>query len=99
MNVNIVKQTCPECHVTFWITKAHHEQLVKSKEWFYCPNKHAQAYTGDTCEQQLAKEVAKRQNAEQRHRNAVDRECANERRITAYKGVVTKMRNKQEQEK
>lgn len=98
MNVDIVKQTCPECHVAFWITEAHQKQLVKSKEYFYCPNKHAQSYDGDTCAEELRKKKAELESAKLMHRNAVNRECYAERRISALKGVVTKLKNKQEQE-
>ena len=87
MNVDIVKETCCNCHISFWITVAHQKQLLNCKNTFYCPNGHPQSYTGETDAVKLIRCKGKLVSAE----NSKDRLS---RSNSALRGVITKMRNK-----
>jgi hypothetical protein len=50
---------CYCCGVRFAISADHRRSLVKSSEWFYCPNGHKQHYSEDNSE------TKRRQQAEQ----------------------------------
>jgi len=47
---------CYKCHVQFCVTAEHKQQLIDSKEGFFCPNGHEQSYTGK-CNKQIIKEL------------------------------------------
>lgn len=42
--VSLVKESCIECHVSFWITIEHEQTLRTRHLTFYCPNGHTQCY-------------------------------------------------------
>ncbi len=60
MDVTIVQETCPNCNVLFWISKAHQERLVSSKESFYCPNGHSASYQGESDKQKIARLIGEK---------------------------------------
>ena len=91
MEAKIVEETCCKCHVLFWITAKHQSQLMKCKNIFYCPNGHPQSYTGET-------EEIKRKRAERLLDNAQRSKDALMRSNSALRGVVTRMKNREEQE-
>ncbi|MEK6879592.1 MAG: hypothetical protein AABY22_08295 [Nanoarchaeota archaeon] len=59
--VKIIQHECLTCHVLFWISEAHHNRLVSSKEGFYCPNGHCASFVGKTDVEKL-KEVKEELN-------------------------------------
>lgn len=64
MDIQLTQIDCYKCGMSFWISKQHDNQLLKSKNDFFCPNGHAQAYIGETDAVKLARangEIAIRQ--------------------------------------
>ena len=52
MNISITQEfkvvECCNCHIPFAITIKHNNELLQSKETFYCPNGHPQSYVGES---------------------------------------------------
>jgi hypothetical protein len=48
-----VVEDCCNCFIPFAMTQAFQERRRKDKAWFYCPNGHAQQYTGKSDDQLL----------------------------------------------
>lgn len=98
--VLITEICCSEgCGIMFaWPTDARERALADHFRWFYCPNGHRQHFTGQTEEtrlrQKLQRETEAREAAERRARVAQERVLARNRSIAAYKGALTKMRNR-----
>lgn len=88
MEVEITRITCIVCKVSFWITTSHKNQLLKTKESFYCPNGHSQSYVGETDAQKLANAKYRLDKAEEEIKDIA-------RSNSALRGVITRMRNKQ----
>jgi hypothetical protein len=91
MDITIAQETCLTCKVSFWVTTEHQKKLIKRRESFFCPNGHEQHYIGETCEQKLVR----------MERKLKDEECVSgclRRSNSAYRGIITKMKNKQESE-
>lgn len=63
LSVHFFVEECCNCHVLFAMTAEHKAALNRTKEWFYCPNGHAQHYMGKSHDRMLreAKEEAARQ--------------------------------------
>ncbi len=66
---------CCNCGVAFGLSTSHRNELVKTHDWFYCPNGHRQHYTGQTEAERLQREL----DAEKR-RTEYARADANRRR-------------------
>ena len=92
MEVELHHETCyiKTCNVFFWITKKHHNQLVKFKNTFYCPNGHPQSYTGEN-------DAEKAERYKNYLANAENRLNMQRRSNAALRGVITRMRNKAEE--
>lgn len=63
MNVDLVQESCYTCHIPFWLEAKHQRDLKSQKTLFYCPNGHAQSYTGKS-DAQLLQETKARLNTE-----------------------------------
>ncbi len=87
MEAETQKISCFNCGILFWITKEFDSRLRKSKKGFYCPNGHCQSYTGETCEEKLKK-------VEWNLKNEKWVSGSLRRSNSAYKGAITKMKNK-----
>ena len=87
MLVEITQIACSNCGLSFWITDEHQTGLQRSHKTFYCPNGHAQAYKGETCESKL--ERVRRQLT-----NEVEDGKYLARSNSALRGVITKMKAK-----
>lgn len=61
------------CAVTFGLDIGHYRLLHRSHDWFYCPNGHAQHYTGKSDEEKL-REAEARENALRDQLQAATRE-------------------------
>jgi hypothetical protein len=103
--VDLAVQDCCNCGVTFALTKELDDQRRKDHGTFYCPNGHPQVYTGKTEAQKLREELAQAQaqlvtekkRTEYAHASrkaAQDQAAAAERSAAAYKGHLTRMRNR-----
>ncbi len=91
-------QTCCTCGIDFAMTCAHEDRLRETHEWFYCPHGHKQCYTGKTDAENLRVELAatvaslERSRAYGRRRGEMLHHA--ERRLSATKGVVTRIKNR-----
>jgi hypothetical protein len=92
---------CITCGVMFGMSPTLQQQKRKSKDWFYCPNGHPQAYTKspeDAEIERLKKELADkdvrlnwaRSDAEHAKKNAQEVQ----RKLIATKGVLTRTRRR-----
>lgn len=91
----MVTENCTVCGVLFAITKDYQYRAEMSHETFYCPNGHGQHYPEKTSEEKKIENLT----AQNAHLN----ECcinyqeaaqSSKRQVTAYKGVVTKLKQK-----
>ncbi len=98
-SIEFITEECCRCHIPFAMTIAFKRKRLKDHEWCYCPAGHKQYYLGKSKEEKLQDELGKtkeRLDAEilccieaNEQANAIDRSRA------AYKGVVTKMKQKE----
>lgn len=91
-------QTCVNCGVLFGTEVGYDNQRREDHKSFYCPSGHAQSYIGKT-EAQIAREErdAARSLAQREavRRRAAENQAEVERRsAAAYKGHVTRIRNR-----
>lgn len=88
---------CYKCHVPFGLENDHYQRAKRSGDEFFCTNGHGQVFS-TTREQELenslrdARERARR--AEMGRQAARDQAAAAERSVRAYKGHLTRARNK-----
>ena len=89
MNAKVLWETCCHdgCHVTWGMTRAHYESLRDSHAWFYCPNGHAQKYTGKSAEQKL-------KDAEAREVHLKDQLAAATRNEEAARSELLRVRSR-----
>lgn len=96
---------CCACGITFAYAEAYDRELRESHRTFYCPNGHPQSYKAKTEAEKLRDQLTKeRQQLDQVkadrewYRERLDEtrksEAAVTRRLTAHKGIVTKLRNR-----
>jgi hypothetical protein len=100
----MVTETCCQCGVIFAMTESYKASRKKDKEYFYCPNGHAQHYTksdADHLREELAQERHLREQVEAdrtwwKNRSAEKDASlqAKERRLSAAKGQITKIKNR-----
>lgn len=94
----LVTVTCYLCGVPFAMPDYLQAQRLKDRRDFWCPNGHEQRYLGETEAQRLAKELdatkATLANARRRSDELLEQRSRAERRITAYKGVVKRTKNR-----
>lgn len=90
--------TCCSCGVLFGMEFGYNHQRTEDHERFFCPNGHGQSYTGKTEAQKLqeqldaARSLAQREAA--RRQQAEERTEVERRSAAAYKGHVTRIRNR-----
>jgi len=87
-----------DCGITFAVPQRWREQKQKDHSTFYCPNGHPRAYHGESAEEKLrrdrdllAQRVAQRDDEINRQR---DMRHGVERRLSATKGIVTRIKNR-----
>jgi hypothetical protein len=84
---------CCNCGALFAVPDQVNEELVRTGRRFYCPNGHSQSYTESTKAQlRKAKDALAREQARNDQLRA-ERD-ASDRRASAAKGQVTKIRNR-----
>lgn len=94
----LTPQTCCNCGVLFAMEYWRTKRLQENHQTFYCPNGHGQSYTGPTEADRLkgqleaARSLAVREA--DRRREAEARTEAERRSSAAYKGHVTRIRNR-----
>jgi hypothetical protein len=88
---------CYKCHISFAMPRFFERQCKQEGGTFWCPAGHPQVYAeteNGELKKQLAREQAQRERAETRARAATDQAQASERSKRAYKGQVTKLKNR-----
>ena|ERR1035438_9978683 len=91
------KLTCGECHVPFAIPADLHDRVKATGALFYCPNGHKIRYSeteNDRLKAKAEREERWRKEAETRVTHERDQRQAAERRVSAYKGQVTKIKKR-----
>ena len=95
----LVVEECCNCFALFAMPVEFKAKRLIDHKSFYCPAGHKQYYTGKSAEEKLR---ARLTNTEKRL--ADEQECCiqaqegwrkTERQVSAYKGVVTKMKQKE----
>lgn len=63
MDVNLKQICCVQCGIVFWVTASHYAHLLRCHNTFYCPNGHANYFSGknETEEQKERAEKAESQ--------------------------------------
>ncbi len=98
-------QECINCGITFAYSKAHDNRLRETHANFFCPNGHSMCYTGKTEAEKLRDELTREKHRTEQAQadakywreakeRAVAREQAQERRVRAHKGIVTKLKKR-----
>jgi outer membrane murein-binding lipoprotein Lpp len=88
---------CGHCGIPFALPADFHERVQRTGEAFWCPNGGKISYSAtenDKLKARLADEKRWRENAETQAKAARDQADAAERRVTAYKGVVTRTKKR-----
>jgi phage terminase Nu1 subunit (DNA packaging protein) len=98
VGIGMTAITCCSCGVRFDVPTEWYTARRNDHEWFYCPNGHRQHYTGKSEAERLRDELAREKHrAEQAQARVEDlrrqRDHANAR-VSAHKGVVTKLRKR-----
>lgn len=93
----LAKITCGSCHIPFAIPENMHEQVQQDGALFYCPNGHQIGYR-KTENQKLRDDLERAQRrairAENEARWASALAGAERRSAAAYRGHLTRIRNK-----
>ena len=55
VSLNLTTEVCINCGVVFTLPCTLRERLLESHDSFYCPNGHAQQFTGKTKDEEIAK--------------------------------------------
>jgi len=82
---------CASCGVLFWMTAQYYTQRREDHNKFYCPNGHGLSFKGQTEAERLAAEL--KQERERRAVAVSERDQAEASR-RAWKGQVTRLRNR-----
>jgi hypothetical protein len=98
-STTLVPVTCCECGVLFGVPQDldRHNYEQGPKRSFWCPSGHEQHYTKSEVQklrEKLAAEQAARERAEAREIHQRDQRLAAERSASAYKGRVTRLKNR-----
>jgi hypothetical protein len=99
-NIEMYVEECCNCGVTFAMTMDFHNEKLRdrnnhNRRSFYCPNGHAQWYTGETEEQKLKRELKQAREQAEREagwRRSAEKRATHERnRANGYKGHATRI--------
>jgi hypothetical protein len=90
--------TCSECGILFGLENGYDDRRREDQRTFYCPNGHSQHYPGKTKTQRLQEQLDAARSLAQREatwrREAEARTETERRSAAAYKGHVTRIRNR-----
>jgi hypothetical protein len=90
-NVSYETTTCIKCGVDIVMPAYMYDHRLKDQTNFYCPNGHPQRFIGETEEQKLRKLVKTERRWREQEQQRV-REV--EAKLSAIKGVVTRLKNR-----
>lgn len=92
--IELVTETCCACGVLFAMAKDYRQKRLDDHDQFYCPNGHSQSYVGET-QRERADRLEREAEAERRaSRWWREQTEQTERRLSATRGVVTKLRKR-----
>lgn len=100
MLIGYVIMTCrgDNCGISYAVPKDWHEQKVRTNGSFYCPNGCSRKFCGETEEDKLRRENQRlKQNEAYLHdriRAKDERLDQEKHKVTAYKGHVTRIKNR-----
>jgi hypothetical protein len=95
----LVHVRCCRCDVSFGLEQTSYDHLKRSSQEFHCPYGHKQHFPQGKSEvekmrDQLDAERRRRERAEQESAYQIDARNTAERSARAYKGQVTRLRNR-----
>lgn len=96
-SLTLVIEECCECHMSFAIPQDLRRQCKEEGKTFYCPLGHGQHYTTTDVQRlkdKLDRETRWRKDAEAGLVHERDQRQAAERSARAYKGRVTRLKNR-----
>lgn len=82
-DITLVTEMCCACGVMFAIPDSLQNQLVETRQYFYCPNGHSQNYVGKTDKQRLAEEQRRHASTQEELRVARIEAMAAEKKARA----------------
>jgi hypothetical protein len=91
------KLTCGACHIPFAIPRDLHERLRNTGDKFWCPNGHGISYAeteNDRLRVKAEREERWRREAQAQVTHERDQRQAAERSASAYRGRVTRLKNR-----
>lgn len=93
----LITKTCGQCGIHFAVPETFDNARQRDGKTFYCPNGHLRVYR-ETESDRLKKELAFKQSQLERERATVqrlsDESATAERRLSAAKGQITKIKNR-----
>jgi uncharacterized Zn finger protein (UPF0148 family) len=96
--ISIEGQQCGECGVWFGLESNHRAKLVRENGSFYCPNGHSRRFVGQTEAERLREQLRRTEvclaNAREDARIQRQNRRVAERKTSAQKGVVTRMKRR-----
>jgi hypothetical protein len=96
-SMTLAVEECCSCGIRFAMPQDFMRQRRVDKAGFYCPNGHSQRYTVGEVERlrdELTREKQRTEQAQAEARHQRERIEQRDRRISAMKGVATKMRKR-----
>jgi len=89
--------TCCKCGIVFGVPERWQQARLEDKETFWCPNGHPQAYVkskADKLAEELSRERQRKAQLEDQVRAERELREAAERRISAVKGQITRLKKR-----
>ena len=97
VSIQMYVSDCPDCGVIYGITREYELRRREDGKRFYCPNGHSGSFgESEIAKAQRLQAAAERRETSARTRAtaAYDQAAAAERSARAYRGQVTRMKNK-----
>lgn len=82
--VDLEPETCCRCGVAFGVPAYFKKKRLEDRETFYCPNGHAQHYTGPTEAGRLRKQLDIANNSRDFYSRRLDAEVRSKRAVRAH---------------
>lgn len=90
LNTKFVTESCGECGVQFAMTEAKYEDAKTKGSTFYCTNGHARVYTTSKIKE-LENQLAAQKSSNEWYQKRLYDES---KRVSAFKGQVTRIKNR-----
>ncbi|HEY7770122.1 hypothetical protein [Longimicrobium sp.] len=102
IEVALVTISCCNCGITFGVPSAWEVERRRTHAGFHCPNGHSLVFNGETAEQKRIRELqarvdqeaARRKRAEENEMVQYEARKATERKLSATRGVVTRLKSR-----